>query len=119
MLTFSEIIFRISLLPSVFGWLVTKHNNKLHDIIEKSSNSHSINKSLSQIYNTSINFSVHGTRKKIRQSNLCLLHLWGLRNSGIAGPSLRGFGQRGWSLPLNPSLFVSEPESTKLFFTAK
>lgn len=73
-------------------------------------------------------FKVKGNIKKIEQlkeeqcneqSNLCLLHLWGLRKSGMTGPIRRGLGQRGRSLPLDPSLFVSEHESTRLLFTAE
>lgn len=91
-------------------------------------NFRSINKSWAQFYNALMfEFKVKGKKKKEqlkedqckKQSNLCLLHLWGLRNSGMAGPIRRGLGQRGWSLTLDSSLFVSEPESTRLLFTAE
>lgn len=35
-------------------------------------------------------------QQEMMELNLCLLHLKGLRNSGMAGPTLRGLGQRGW-----------------------
>jgi hypothetical protein len=100
-LTFSEIIFRISFIPSV-------KSNLNHKMVWCS------------CYERPRKRKQFKENKRDKQSNLWLLHLGGLRNSGMAGPSRRGFGQRGWSLrPLEPSLFVSEPESTRLPFAAK
>lgn len=96
--TFWVTMLKVSALPLVPAWL-------LHQTKKKTS--------------ASISFQTTLMWKMIIYTNLCLLHLKGLRKSGVVGPGRRGFGQTGGSSPPPWSMVVSESESARLLFTPK